>query len=47
MQESLQSAMRISPPDLQSQLKYIITRLEEPFVNDNGNDSLQLHVQDF
>ena len=36
MQESLQSAMRISTPDLQSQLKYIATRLEEPYINDNG-----------
>lgn len=36
MIESLQSAMQISPPDLQSQLKYVVTRLEEPFINDNG-----------
>ena len=36
MLESLQSAMRIGPPDLQSQLKYIATKLEEPYINDNS-----------
>ena len=28
MLELLQSAMRVSPPELQSQLEYIITRLQ-------------------